>query len=96
MGSPVGKEQAETNGLEDTGKGSHGHSVQRTLLGEDLGDELRMHGDISLDYLLSKIWRKRWVPYARSGASHEDQATQISCTLVAQRASSIDQSADSV
>lgn len=40
VGSPVGKEQAETNGLEDTGKGSHCNSVERTLLREDLGDEL--------------------------------------------------------
>ena len=40
MGSPVCKEQAETDGLEDTGKGAHCNSVERTLLGEDLRDEL--------------------------------------------------------
>ena len=40
VGSPVGEEKAETNGLEDTGKGSHCNSVERTLLGEDLRDEL--------------------------------------------------------
>lgn len=42
MGSPVGKEQAETDGLEDTGKGSHCNSVERTFLREDLRDELHM------------------------------------------------------
>ena len=40
MGSPVGKEQAKTDSLEDTSKGSHCDSVQRTLLGKDLRDEL--------------------------------------------------------
>ena len=40
MGSPVGEEQAETDSLEDTGKGSHCNSIKRTLLGEDLRDEL--------------------------------------------------------
>lgn len=36
------------------------------------------------------------VTYARGRASHEDQTTQIRGTLVAQRASSIDQGADTV
>lgn len=40
VSSPVGEEQAKTNSLEHTGKGSHCNSVERTLLGEDLRDEL--------------------------------------------------------
>lgn len=40
MGSPVCKEQTETDCLEDAGKSSHSYSVERTLLGEDLRDEL--------------------------------------------------------
>ena len=36
------------------------------------------------------------VTYAWGRASHEDQSTQIRGTLVAQRASSIDQGADTV
>jgi hypothetical protein len=39
-GSPVGEEQAEADGLEDTGNGADGNGVKRTLLGEDLGDNL--------------------------------------------------------
>ena len=40
MSAPVGKKQTETNSLEDTGKSSHCDSVERTLLGENLRDEL--------------------------------------------------------
>lgn len=40
MGSPVSKEQAKTNGLEDTSKGPHCNGVEGTLLGKDLRDEL--------------------------------------------------------
>lgn len=39
MGSPVCKEQTETDCFEDAGKSSHSYSVERTLLGEDLRDE---------------------------------------------------------
>jgi hypothetical protein len=39
-GSPVGKEHAETDSLEDTGNGANGDGVQRALLSEDLGDDL--------------------------------------------------------
>ena len=42
-GSPVGEEQAEADGLEDTGKGANGDGVKRTLLGEDLGNELQWY-----------------------------------------------------
>lgn len=39
-GSPVCEEQAETDGLEDTGNGTDGDRVERSLLGDDLGDDL--------------------------------------------------------
>jgi hypothetical protein len=39
-GSPVGEEQAEADGLEDTGNGANSDGVERTLLGDDLGDDL--------------------------------------------------------
>ena len=39
-GSPVGEEQAEADSLEDTGNGANSNGVKRTLLGEDLGDDL--------------------------------------------------------
>lgn len=38
--SPVCKDQAETDGLEDTSKGSHCNGVERTLLSEYLRNEL--------------------------------------------------------
>jgi hypothetical protein len=39
-GSPVGEEQAEADSLKDTGNGADSNGVKRTLLGEDLGDNL--------------------------------------------------------
>jgi hypothetical protein len=39
-GSPVGEEQAEADGLEDTGNGTDSDGVKRALLGNDLGDDL--------------------------------------------------------
>jgi hypothetical protein len=40
-GSPPGKEQTETDGLENSRDGSNGNSVKRSLLGKDLADELQ-------------------------------------------------------
>ena len=39
-GSPVGEEQAETDSLEDAAHGADGNGISRTLLGDDLGDDL--------------------------------------------------------
>ena len=50
MGSPVSKKEAKTDGLEDTGKGSHCNSVKRTLLREYLRDELYKR---TLAYIMS-------------------------------------------
>ena len=41
VGSPVGEEQAEADGLEDAGERTDGDGVEGTLLGEDLRDELQ-------------------------------------------------------
>lgn len=41
--TPPVKEQAQADGLEGTGKSADGDRIQRALLGEDLGDELRIH-----------------------------------------------------
>lgn len=38
--APVGQEHAEADGLEDASQSSDGDSVEGTLLGEDLSDEL--------------------------------------------------------
>lgn len=38
--SPPGQEQAESDGLEDSGYRANGNGIKRTLLGEDLADEL--------------------------------------------------------
>lgn len=38
--TPVVEEQAQADGLESTGKRANGNSVERTLLREDLRDEL--------------------------------------------------------
>jgi hypothetical protein len=39
-GSPVGKEQAEPDGLEHAGDGTDGNGVHGTLLSDNLGDDL--------------------------------------------------------
>ena len=66
MSSPVGKEQAQTNSLKDTGKGSHCDSVERTLLGEDLRDEL--HDTHQPQSSLFERW-KRGVYHVHLGQS---------------------------
>ena len=40
-GSPVGEEEGETDGLHDAGDGTDGDGIERALLGDDLGDDLR-------------------------------------------------------
>lgn len=40
-GAPVGEEQGETDGLEDTGNSADGDGVKRALLGKNLGDDLQ-------------------------------------------------------
>ena len=39
-GAPVGEEHAEANSLEDLGDNTDGDEVKRSLLGNDLSDEL--------------------------------------------------------
>lgn len=46
-GAPPDEEHGQTDGLEHAGKGADGDGVERALLGEDLGDELRW--DVSMD-----------------------------------------------
>lgn len=41
--SPVGEEQAETDGFEHASEGTDGDGIERTFLCEDLGDELEHH-----------------------------------------------------
>ena len=40
MGSPPGEEQTETDGLKDAGESTNGDGIKRTLLSENLRDEL--------------------------------------------------------
>lgn len=42
-GSPVGEEQAESDGLEDTGNGADGNGIKWSLLSDKLGDELDVY-----------------------------------------------------
>ena len=43
VGSPVGEEQAEADGLEDASERTDGDGVEGTLLGKDLRDELQKY-----------------------------------------------------
>jgi hypothetical protein len=66
-GSPVGEEERETDGLEDTGEGTDGNGVERALLGKDLGDDLEVVSKASYRVV------NRWETYRRSRRSEEDQ-----------------------
>jgi hypothetical protein len=81
-GSPPGKEQAETNRLEDTGKGTDCDSVKWALLRENLSDEL---GELSIDFSAIQKLTYRW-----GGAGHEDQTSEVCSSLVAESPSGID------
>jgi hypothetical protein len=52
---PVGEEHAEADGLEDAGDGTDSNGVERTLLSEDLGDDLKIVNSCSC----IKKWRDR-------------------------------------
>jgi hypothetical protein len=67
-GSPVCEEQAEADGLEDTGNGTDSNGVKRTLLGEDLGDDLGAVSNADWIHV-----QKLGMTYRRCGGSHEDQ-----------------------
>ena len=43
-GSPVGQEQTQADGLENASEGANGNGVERSLLGDDLRDELNATG----------------------------------------------------
>lgn len=76
VGSPPGEEKGKTNSLEDTGNSTDGDGVKRSLLSEDLSNEL--------DYSQCQF---AWPPrdmrtYRWSRGSEEDQRSQVCGTLV--------------
>lgn len=52
--SPPGEEQAESDSLEHPGHSANGNGIKRTLLGEDLADELL----VASNRLVNKLQRK--------------------------------------
>jgi hypothetical protein len=56
-GSPVGEEQAEADSLEDTSNSTDGDGVKRTLLGQDLGDDLVIVSTWSIQNIEAEWWR---------------------------------------
>jgi hypothetical protein len=88
-GSPVGKEQAEADGLEDTGNGTDSDGVERALLGDDLGDDLNVvRDDIATC--------EDGMTYGGSSGGHEDQGAEVSSALVGEGTGSVDQSTNTV
>jgi hypothetical protein len=76
VGSPPGEEKGETDSLEDTGNSTDGDGVERSLLSEDLGNEL--DSDQHLFFHPPRDMRTyRW-----SRGSKEDQRSQVCGTLV--------------
>ena len=88
-GSPPGKEQTQANCLEYTSEGANGNGVHGTSLSENLRDNLFLP-------LASSIFNVYDATYTRCRAGHEDQATEISGSLVAQGPCGVDESSDTV
>jgi hypothetical protein len=88
-GSPVGEEQAKADGLENTGNGTDSNGVERTLLGEDLGDNLFCVSIYAWELRIAMTYR--WC-----GGSHEDQWAEVSSALVGEGTGSVDQSTNTV
>ena len=89
--TPPGHEHGKTDGLEDTCEGADGDGVEGTLLGENLGDELRRKSVLPLNCICKSVKSHRW-----RGAGEEDQRAEVRSTLVAKRASGIDEGTNTV
>lgn len=88
-GSPVGKEQAEANSFENTGKPTNKDGVKRALLSEHLGD--------NLEHVSQKCsTTSNHLTYRRSSRSEENQRAKVSSALVGEGTGSVDQSTNTV
>ena len=87
--SPPGEEQTKADCLEDTSESADGHGIHRTSLGENLRDNL-----VTFISILHISYVD--VTYTWCRAGHEDQATEISGSLVAQGTCCVDEGSDTI
>lgn len=86
--APVGEEQAQADGIEESSNNADCNHVERSLFSNDSSDNLTM--------LAMYATMIHWRTYAWSSRGEEDQRTEVSCTLVAQSASGIDQGGNTI
>ncbi|KAK6864361.1 hypothetical protein PG995_000889 [Apiospora arundinis] len=96
-GAPPRKEEGQANGLEGLGGGADGDSVDGALLREELSEVLR-HGCQHYKFI-------RWLreeeeglkrAYSGSGSGHVNQSTEVGSALIAESASGVDESTNTV
>lgn len=87
-GAPVREEHAETDSLEQTGQNTYGDGIERSLLGDDTGDDL---GNVNI-----KFGTISGRTYTWSGRGEEDQGPKVGSTLVAESTSGIDKCGNTV
>jgi hypothetical protein len=88
-GAPVREEHAETDSLEQAGQNTNGNSVERSLLGDNTGNDLR---DVSTQKTGNFMGRT----YTWSSRGEEDQGAEVSSTFVAEGTGGIDESGDTI
>jgi hypothetical protein len=81
--APPGEHQAETDRLEDAGKSTNGHRIQRAFLRKNLGNELEHVSQISsrgLEHCSGDHdrWDVRWVQRKLGRSSHRGR--QLPCS----------------
>ncbi len=109
--SPPREEDREAHGLEELGDDVQAHGLEAALLGKGLSEELERKGRRVLASTIhhpplrvspegrpagGRTWREGGEAYSGSTGSKEDQAAEVRCALVAQRAGGVDQSTDTV
>lgn len=96
--SPPGEEQRLANCLEQLLRDRDTNCVERSSLGEDLGEILEAAVSVSASSNSEGLRRSRMrgKTHNRSRGCHEDQTAQIGSALVTQSTGSVDESADTI
>lgn len=87
-GAPPGEEQAQADGFKDTAENTDSDNIHGTSLGSDLSDELQPVSIVRI--------KEREVTYAWTSRSAEDQRAEVGGTFVAQSASSVEESGNTI
>jgi hypothetical protein len=91
--SPIGEEQAETDGFEHAAKSTNGKGIYRSLLNQDSRHKLLTN---SLATVLLEIKSFRIGTYRWGSRCKENQTTEVGSTLVCQGTSGINESSNTI